>query len=848
MKRSIALAGNPNSGKTSLFNELTGANQYVGNWPGVTVERKVGRLTDHEEVEIIDLPGIYSLSPYTPEEVVARRYLLDEKPDMVVNVVDATNLERNLYLTTQLMETGLPIIVALNMMDLVQQRDDRIDAAALSRALGCPVVEVSALRQTGIDRLTALMLGELPPAPAPLPFPPVVEEALSAISRRFSCRRWDAVHLLGLDTLALEGRDDDALNELHRLRLQVEHQMDDDIASVIAAGRYDAIEAFMPQVLQRAEKSESFSARLDRVLTHRVAGLAIFAAVMWAIYYISIQTIGTWGTDWANDKFFGGAVTDWLMGFIGNTPAPFASRFLVMEVLAYCLLFPIFLRRLHDIGLNGSWYYLIISPLLLADVFPHAPGMLHTALLWVANVASWLLMLLCLVWPGQKRNNAYGRRQRLVHFHFLKLRGRATRAEFLISLILFTLLAFSVGQLGGLTLNCSAQLQQFVINGIVAGVGAVLGFLPQMAVLFLLLSILEDCGYMSRVAFMMDRLFRSIGLSGKSVIPLLVGMGCGVPAIMATRTIENEKDRRMSIMLTTFVPCGAKLPIIALIAALVGAVGGEEGFAANIATIAYFAGFGSVIVGGLILRKSHIFAGSYTPFVMELPAYHLPRATNINLRAMERCKSFARKAGTVIFLSSALVWCMSNYSWRLDYLNTAEDSRAVEKSMLADLGRQAAPLFTPLGWGDWRPAVATVTGLLAKENIVGTCGVLYAHEEPESAPEAAADEEEEVGVADKLAASGTFTVASALSFMLFNLLCAPCFAACAAIRREMNSPRWTVLALGYMCAWAYAVSMMVYQFLTWYATGQFLTGQLVSCILAAGIIAFLFRKGPTHAE
>ncbi len=958
MKRNIALAGNPNSGKTSLFNELTGANQYVGNWPGVTVERKSGRLREHEDVTLLDLPGIYSLSPYSPEEVVTRRYLLDEKPDLIIDVVDATNLERNLYLTSQLIETGIPVVVALNMMDLVEQKGDRIDVAALSKALGCPVAPISALRQSGLDALVELMTGEIPAAAEPIPFPAPVEEAIAAIRGKFSCTRWEAVKLLSLDELETEGRDDVDMHYLHEMRLKVEKAMGDDIASIIAAGRYDAIGAFMPQALKRGAQKESFSAKLDRVLTHRVAGLLIFVAVMWAIYYISIQTIGDWGTGWANDVVFGPVVGGWLGGFIGDTAASLESMIQLSAILAMCLVFPVTLRRLHDIGRNGSWCYFAIAPFLLEymcrENLPEClQGGVFTAVMWLLYAVNAALLLLCLLKPGDKGANAYGREPELFRLRPFSLNGRSGRVEYVVGLVVMSAIAYGVAWLGTLTLDCHEQLQALINDGIVAGVGAVLGFLPQMAVLFLLLAILEDCGYMARVAFMMDRIFRSIGLSGKSVIPLLVGMGCGVPAIMATRTIENEKDRRMSVMLTTFVPCGAKLPIIALIAALVGAVGSED-MGANIATIAYFAGFGSVILGGLILRKTHMFAGSYTPFVMELPAYHMPRGANINIRAMERCKAFVRKAGTIIFLSSAIIWFASSYDWHMNFLagegeaeepaaeapaaeapaaepatteaaaeaaaepaalaatasDAPEEAEAdpIEKSMLADVGHAFAPLFSPLGWGDWRPAVASVTGLVAKEQLVGTCGVLYhyaAEEEDEEYPqtsslpktnaltalvmaawqgneavrnfteeesdaegaeapaegavaangeEPAAEEEEEdedaeaKGVAAQLAASGTFTVASALSFMLFNLLCAPCFAACGAIRREMNSARWTWFAIGYMCVWAYLVAMMTYQFGTWISQGTFATGQMVSCVILIGMLVMLFRRGSAKKD
>ncbi len=914
MKKHIALAGNPNCGKTSLFNDLTGANQYVGNWPGVTVDRKGGELKEHEEVEIQDLPGTYSLSPFTPEEVVSRRYLLEDKPDMVVNVVDATNLERNLYLTSQILETGLPVVVALNMIDLVEERGETIDAAALSARLGCPVVKVSAITHVGMNELLEHMLAE-PPAPGkPLSYAPEVEQAICEIRAAHSVTRFEAVKMLEGDAELLATLDKNEKHAIEDKRMAVEAALSDDIASIIAGGRYDAICSFVPQVYTRRSTQETFTQKADRILTHRIMGPLIFVAAMYAIYYLSINTVGSWGTGWANDVLFGPVVGGWLAGFIGDTAVGPEAFTMFSAVLGMVLVFPTMLRRLHDVGMNGAWLYLMVAPFLLEYVCPHLPGVLHTGLLCLLAVANAVLLGICMVKRGQRKANNYGSRTREFARNPMKMTGRGSRTEFWSWFIIMSLLTIGIACLGYLKLNCSTQLQGIITDGIVAGVGAVLGFLPQMAVLFFLMALLEDCGYMARVAFMLDRLFRTIGLSGKSVIPLMVSMGCGVPGVMATRTIENEKDRRMTVMLTTFVPCGAKLPILALIGAMVGQT-------ATIATVAYFVGFGSVILGGLILRKTHMFAGSYTPFVMELPTYHIPHGANINLRAMERCKAFVKKAGTVIFLASALIWALSNYSWNLRYLPEQEglEGAPINHSILADTGSTFAPLFAPLGWGDWKPAVATVTGFIAKENVVSTFGVLYpaaeseaedaAEEEenalprtgdwlkanaltaltmaacqadpavrhsapatPEAEPEDVApaeaapataatetgwlhylnqavaylfpeveENDETTGVAGNVKATGTFTAISALSFMLFNILCAPCFAACGAIRREMNSSRWTWFAIGFMCVWAYAIAFLTYQLGTWITAGTFATGQLVACAILAAILYMAIR-------
>ncbi len=721
----IAQAGNPNCGKTTLFNDLTGSSQYGGNWPGVTVEKKEGQLKGHKHILIQDLPGIYSLSPYTPEEVVTRDYLVKDAPKLILNLVDASNLERNLYLTTQLLELGIPVIVALNMMDIVRKRGDRIDTAQLSDDLGCPVFEISALKGLGIKESVnaAVETASSTTAKAPIapPFPAALESAIGQIAQIISGQcplnrlKWFAVKLFERDSkvaeqLTLTAEEQDRINEIIE---GVEKEMDDDSESIITYERYNAIAAITKKSVVKADKNGlTGSDKIDRILTNRWLGLPIFALVMWAVYYISIQTVGVWGTDWTNDVLFG-------------------------------------------------------------EIIPARVG----ALLSGWSVAEWLSSL--------------------------------------------------------------------ILDGIIAGVGAVLGFLPQMAVLFLCLGILEDCGYMARVAFMMDRIFRRFGLSGKSFIPMLVSMGCGVPGIMATRTIENEKDRRMTIMTATFIPCSAKTPIIALIA---GAFFPESSW---VAPSAYFIGLATIILSGLILKKCALFAGEPAPFVMELPIYHVPACRNILLHAWNRCKAFIQKAATVIFLASALIWFLSSYNRTMDAVEQNE-------SMLADIGNVAAPLFEPLGWGDWKPAMATVTGLIAKETVVSTFGVLYAdgsNEAAEKAPatetpeeavaaEEAPDEEAEIKATGSLLVhAGAFTALSGFSFMIFNLLCAPCFAAIGAIRREMNSAKWTLFAIAYMCALAYAIAFLIYQLGSWISGAAgfgIMTG--LACALTALLIWMAFIK------
>lgn len=664
MSLRIALAGNPNCGKTTLFNALTGSSQYVGNWPGVTVEKKEGKLKGHKDVTVIDLPGIYSLSPYTLEEVVARNFLMQEKPDVIINLVDATNLERNLYLTTQLLETGIPTVIALNMIDIIEERKDVLHADELSKSLGCPVCEISALKSNGIDGMIEKALSLAEHASAYLPveiYTGLLKEKVLECEKLLSDKadktssRWYAVKLLEDDQ---ESFKDITLSEndkasVKKAREVIEQEYDDDAESIVTNARYEYIAKIRDQIMIRHDhEALTISDKIDRVLTNRWLALPIFALVMWAVYYIAMSTIGTMGTDWVNDVLFG-------------------------------------------------------------EIIPNAADSLLTSL----NVAPWLTSL--------------------------------------------------------------------IQDGIIAGVGAVLGFVPQIMVLFFLLSILEDCGYMARVAFIMDRIFRKFGLSGKSFIPMLISTGCGVPGIMASRTIEDEKDRKMTIMLTTFIPCSAKLPIFGLFA---GALFND---AAWVSASMYFIGLASVIVCGILLKKTKYFGGDPAPFVMELPAYHWPSVKGLFIHMWDRAKAFIKKAGTIILLATILVWFMSSFSWSFEMVDANE-------SILASIGNVIAPLFAPLGWGDWRAAVATFTGLIAKENIVGTFGVLYGLEEVA-----------ENGTEIWTQISQLFTPVSAYSFMVFNLLCAPCFAAIGAIRREMGSAKWTWITIAFQCGVAYIAALLI---------------------------------------
>ena len=710
MELKIALAGNPNCGKTTLFNALTGSNQYVGNWPGVTVEKKEGKLKGHKEVVIQDLPGIYSLSPYTLEEVVARSYLVGEKPDAILNIVDGTNIERNLYLTTQLIELGIPVVVAVNMIDLVRKSGDTIDLGRLGEALGCEVVSMSALKGEGgmaaAEKAVALAkshkAGELPHV-----FTGSVEHAIAHIEESIAglvddrYLRWYAIKVFERDDKVMA-----QLNLTGELKAHLEahiadceKELDDDAESIITNQRYAYINGVVNKAVKKKAAAHSLttSDKIDRIVTNRILALPIFAVVMFAVYYVAIGTVGDWVTGWTNDVLFGEivppAVSGWLEG-IGTAP-------------------------------------------------------------W---------------------------------------------------------------------------LQGLIVEGIIAGVGAVLGFVPQMLVLFLMLSILEDVGYMARVAFIMDRIFRKFGLSGKSFIPMLIGSGCGVPGVMASRTIENERDRRMTVMTTCFVPCGAKMPIIGLFA---GALFGGSGL---VAVSAYFIGVAAIIFSGIILKKTKAFAGDPAPFVMELPAYHVPSVGNVLRATWERGWSFIKRAGTIILASSIILWFLQGFGWENGAFGLVED---MNNSVLAAIGSAVAFIFAPLGFGNWRATVAVVTGLIAKENVVATFGVLYNF----------AGELSENGDEIWALVAQDYTAISAYSFMIFNLLCAPCFAAMGAIKREMNNAKWTAFAIGYMCVFAYVVSLIVYQ-IGGLITGEvsFGIGTVVAVVLVVGIVYLLFRKNKYEDE
>lgn len=700
MPLKIALAGNPNSGKTTLFNVLTGSNQTVGNWPGVTVEKKEGKLKGHKDVTIVDLPGIYSLSPYTLEEVVSRNYLIGEKPDTIINIIDGSNLERNLYLTTQLIEIGIPVIVAINMMDIVNKNGDKINTEKLSKALGCEIFEISAIKKMGISELADKAVKTAQNHrinPSRLVFQSEIEEALKDIGSKLpggipeEQKRWYAVKLFERDAKILEQM---TAVDVEEVIAAVEDALDDDSESIITNARYNYISSIIKgSYIKKSSSKITTSDKIDKVVTNRWLALPIFAVIMTMVYYIAITTIGDLLTGFTNDTLFG----EWISG-------PLAA--------------------------------------------------------WMEGIGT-------------------------------------------------------AGWLNGL-----------VVDGIVGGVGAVLGFVPQMLVLFFLLAILEECGYMARIAFIMDRIFRRFGLSGKSFIPMLVGTGCGVPGVMATRTIESDRDRRMTIMTTTFMPCGAKMPIVALIA---GAVFGGVWW---VAPSAYFIGVAAIIISGIILKKTSRFAGDPSPFVMELPAYHMPTAGSVLRSTWERGYSFIKKAGTIILLASIFIWFLSSFGMVDGAFQMVED---MDASILAAIGGVVAPIFAPLGFGTWQSTVATIMGLVAKEEVVGVFGVLYGV----SGDALGLVEEGAFGSLGAIAAH--FTALSAYSFLIFNLLCAPCFAAIGAIKGEMNDMKWTWFAIGYQMVFAYAIAFMVFQFGSLFSGAGFTAATAIAVLVLAGLLYFLFR-------
>ena len=698
MSLRIALAGNPNSGKTTLFNALTGSTHYVGNWPGVTVEKKEGKYKKQKDVIITDLPGIYSLSPYTLEEVVARNYLLKEKPDAILNIVDATNLERNLYLSTQCMELGIPVVIALNMMDIIEKNGDHINVKNLSEKLGVEIIEISALKGTGVDKAAkaAIDAAKKGIAPAAPKFSEEVEQVLDSLRPLLSevpqdKQRWYEIKVFERDEKIGDQITYDK-NAAETIIAAAEEKMDDDSESIITNERYELITGLLEgSYVKKNAGSMTISDKIDRVVTNRWLAIPIFLLVMWLVYFLAINTVGTMGTDWVNDVLFGEIVPEAVGGF------------------------------LESIG-----------------------------------TADWL--------------------------------------------------------------------QGLILDGIVAGVGAVLGFLPQMIVLFICLAFLEGCGYMARIAFIMDRIFRRFGLSGKSFIPMMVGTGCGVPGVMASRTIENERDRRMTIMTTTFIPCGAKLPIIGLIA---GALFGNS---ALIGWSAYVVGIAAIVISGIILKKTKMFAGDPAPFVMELPAYHIPTLSSVFHSVWERASSFVKKAGTVILLATILVWFMSSFGFYEGAFQMLPEEDFMEHSILAALGNTVAWIFKPLGWGSWKPAVAAVTGLIAKENVVGTFGILYKY-----------GEVSEMGEEIWGNLQAEMTALAGYSFLVFNLLCAPCFAAIGAIKREMNNAKWTWFAIGYQCGFAYLASMCIYQIGSAVTGNMNVLGLVVSLIVLAGTLYMLFK-------
>lgn len=786
MSLKIALAGNPNSGKTTLFNALTGSNQFVGNWPGVTVEKKEGKLKKHSDVTIVDLPGIYSLSPYTLEEVVARNYLIGERPDAILNIIDGTNLERNLYLTTQLTELGIPVVVAVNMMDIVKKQGDQININELSKQLGCKVVEISALKGDGVLKAAEeAMYAAKNAKTIPLhTFSGPVEHAIAHIEEAVvhnmpeEQQRWYAIKIFERDDKVLSKMNisSDLKNHIENDIKAAEKELDDDAESIITNERY----VYIAEVIKACYKKKNAgslttSDKIDKIVTNRFLGLPIFALIMYLVYWVAMVGVGAPATDWANDGLFGDGFH--LLGMDGGY-AEDSEKY--ADAAAIVDGYDVYVEE------NGE----------PTDKFTYEVEDEETLEITEeeASVEDYKEALKTIEEMGDEPDPAdYGTWVPGVPVIVEKALDKANAAEWLKGLIL---------------------------DGIVAGVGAVLGFVPQMLVLFFMLAFLEACGYMARIAFVLDRVFRKFGLSGKSFIPMLVGVGCGVPGVMASRTIENERDRRMTIMTTTFIPCGAKVPFIAMIA---GAIFGGDAW---VSTSAYFIGMGAIVISGIILKKTRMFAGDPAPFVMELPAYHLPTLPNVLRSMWERGWSFIKKAGTIILLSTIIVWFTSRFGFKDDSFKMLAEEE-LEYSILAKIGNAIAWIFTPLGWGNWQAAVASFTGLVAKENIVGTMGILY-------------------GSGDQTtwqALAAKFTEITGFSFLVFNLLCAPCFAAIGAIKREMNNVKWTIFAIAYQCGFAYVIAFMINQF-GGLATGKANAVGLVFAFAALLVILYMlfFKK------
>ena len=783
----IALAGNPNSGKTTLFNALTGSNQFVGNWPGVTVEKKEGKLKKHDDVAIMDLPGIYSLSPYTLEEVVARNYLITERPDAILNIIDGTNLERNLYLTTQLTELGIPVVIAINMMDVVRKNGDKINVDELSRELGCKIVEISALKGEGImEAAEAAVQAAKSTKTVPMhTFSGPVEHAIAHIEEAAvhnlpeEQQRWYAIKIFERDDKVLDQLkiDPTVMAHIEEDIKAAEKELDDDAESIITNERYVYIAEIIKACYKKKNAGQlSASDKIDRVVTNRWLGLPIFAAVMFLVYYISMVTVGSAATDWANDGLFGDG---WHLFGIGSgeyneVSEAYGDASLVVDG------YEAYIEENGALAADGTFTY---------DVEDEETLAVTTE---TATLADYEKAKATLEEIGEEPDPAdYGVWVPGVPV----LVGNALESA-----------------------GAADWLSGLILDGIVAGVGAVLGFVPQMLVLFLLLAFLEACGYMARIAFVLDRIFRKFGLSGKSFIPMLIGTGCGIPGVMASRTIENERDRRMTIMTTTFIPCGAKVPFIAMIA---GAIFGGSAW---VSTSAYFIGMAAIVISGIMLKKTKMFSGEPAPFVMELPAYHWPTLGNVLRSMWERGWSFIKKAGTIILLSTIFVWFTSYFGWVDGTFQMLSDEQ-IDCSILAAIGGAIDWIFAPLGWGNWQAVVASITGLVAKENIVGTLGVLYGGGDG--------------SVYDAMAAA--FTGITAYSFLVFNLLCAPCFAAIGAIKREMNSRKWTWFAIGYQCVFAYVIALMINQFGGLFTGNANILGVIVSVILLAGIIYMLCK-------